>query len=114
MAEWMSDARGKPHVHCVIIGLTRRDDEPKEKRLFSYDDTKGDPKESCHSALTPYLFDASGLADRHLFVNEINQPLLDVARPIIGSKPIDGGCYIFTEDERAEFLATHADALLHP
>ncbi len=30
----MSDARGKAHVHCVIIGLTRRDDEPKEKRLF--------------------------------------------------------------------------------
>jgi len=32
--EWMSDAKGKAHVHCVIIGLTRRDDEPKEKRLF--------------------------------------------------------------------------------
>jgi hypothetical protein len=26
---WMSDARGKAHVHCVIIGLTRRDGEPK-------------------------------------------------------------------------------------
>ncbi len=113
---WMSDAKGKAHVHCVIVGLTRRDDEPKEKRLFSYDDIRGDPHESRHAALTPYLFDGSRLADRHLFVKEINQPLLDVARPIIGSKPIDGGYYIFTEDERVEFLATepHADALLHP
>ena len=34
---WMSDARGKAHVHCVIIGLTRRDGEPKEQRLFSYE-----------------------------------------------------------------------------
>jgi hypothetical protein len=56
---WMSDARGKAHVHCVIVGLTRRDDEPKEKRLFSYDDIKGDPKESKHGVLSPYLIDAS-------------------------------------------------------
>lgn len=50
---WMSDARGKAHVHCVIIGLTRRDDEPKEKRLFSYDDIKGDAMESRHAACRP-------------------------------------------------------------
>src|SRR3546814_8241687 len=30
---WGSDARGKAHVHVVIIGLTHRDSEPKEKRL---------------------------------------------------------------------------------
>jgi hypothetical protein len=36
----MSDARGK----APIIGLNRRDAE----RLFSYDDIKGDPKESTH------------------------------------------------------------------
>jgi len=42
---WGSDARGKAHVHVVIIGLTRRDDEPATKRLFSYDDVKGDPTE---------------------------------------------------------------------
>ena len=35
------NAKGKAHVHCVIIGLTRRDDEVKEKRLFSYDAIKG-------------------------------------------------------------------------
>lgn len=113
---WMSDARGMAHVHCVIIGLTRRDDEPKEKRLFSYDDIKGDPKESRHAALSPYLFDAGKLVNRHLIVEEVNQPLLDVPRPIIGSKPIDGGYYIFTEDERAEYLAVEpgADKFLRP
>ena len=35
--EWMSDARGRAQVHCVIVGLTKREDEPKDKRLFSYD-----------------------------------------------------------------------------
>ncbi len=68
--EWMSDARGRAHVHCVILGLTRREDEPKEKRLFSYDDISGDPVETRHAALSPYLFDASGLQNKHLVVRE--------------------------------------------
>ena len=58
--QWLSDARGAAHVHCVIIGLTRREDEPKEKRLFSYDDISGDPVETRHAALSPYLIDAGG------------------------------------------------------
>ena len=66
---WGSDARGVAHVHVVIIGLTKRDDEPKDKRLFSYDDVNGHPVESRHPALSPYLFDASGLVDRHLVVS---------------------------------------------
>jgi hypothetical protein len=35
---WGSDARGKAHVHVVIIGLTLREQEPPVKRLFSYED----------------------------------------------------------------------------
>ncbi len=101
---WMSDAKGKAHVHCVIIGLTRRDDEPKEKRLFSYDDIKGDPHESRHAALTPYLFDASGLADRHLLVWERSQPLCDISSLVSGTQPIDDANYIFDSNERAAFL----------
>ncbi len=60
---WGSDARGVAHVHVVILGLTRREDEPADKRLFSYSDINGDPTESSHKALTPYLFDASGVTD---------------------------------------------------
>jgi hypothetical protein len=114
--KWLSDARGKAHVHCVIIGLVQRDDEPKEKRLYSYVEIDGDPAESRHAALSPYLFDASRLQNRHLVVEEVNQPLKDVKRPIIGSKPIDGGYYIFTEDERAEFLKAEPGAreFIHP
>lgn len=101
---WGSDARGVAHVHVVIIGLCRRDREPLEKRLFSYSDSKGDPTESSHTALTPYLFDAGTVINRHLVIEEINQPLCNVPRLVIGSKPIDEGHYIFTDEERAEFL----------
>src|SRR5665811_461796 len=48
---WESDARGKAHVHCVILGLTRRDDEPAKKRLFSYRTSDSDPDETRHLSL---------------------------------------------------------------
>lgn len=113
---WGSDARGKAHVHVVILGLTRREDEPKDKRLFSYDDVNGDPVESRHTALSPYLFDAGSLGDQHLVVEERSSPLCNVPRLISGTQPIDDGNYIFGEGERAAFLATEpkAKALLRP
>lgn len=113
---WGSDARGMAHVHVVIIGLTRRDQEPPEKRLFSYSDIKGDPTESRHVALTPYLFDAGTVVNRHLVVEETNYPLCGVPQLVIGSKPIDEGHYIFSGEERVEFLRKEPGArkYLHP
>ena len=108
--EWMSDAKGKAHVHCVIIGLTRRDDEVKEKRLFSYDAIKGDPHESRHSALTPYLFDASALTNRHLVVEREASSICAYPEICVGAKPVDGGHYIFNESDRARFLQQELSA----
>lgn len=107
---WGSDARGKAHVHVVIIGLARRDDEPAEKRLFSYDDINGDPLESRHKALSPYLFDASGLTDRHLVVTESNRTPEGVPVLRMGSKIVDGGHLILLDDERADFLVSEPAA----
>ena len=108
--QWLSDARGAAHVHCVIIGLTRRDDEPKEKRLFSYDDISGDPTETRHGALSPYLMDAGGVQNRHTVIHEINSPLSPSKQVVIGSKPIDGGYLIFSDAEKAEFLVEEPTA----
>ena len=101
---WGSDARGKAHVHVVILGLDRRKAARSEKRLFSYPDLNGDPEESRHAALSPYLFDAGGLSDPHLVVREESAPINGMGRLIIGSKPIDGGAYIFSVEQRAAFL----------
>ena len=107
---WGSDARGMAHVHVVIVGLTRAADAPTHRRLFSYPDLKGDAEESLHAAISPYLFDAGGLANPHLVVSESSEPINGLPRIIIGSKPIDGGHYIFKEDERAAFLEQEPDA----
>ena len=72
---WGSDARGKAHVHVVILGLDRRDAARPERRLFSYPDINGEPEETVHTALSPYLFDAGGLADLYLTVRAENAPI---------------------------------------
>ncbi len=101
---WGSDARGKAHVHVVILGLDRRKAVRPERRLFSYPDINGEPEESSHAVLSPYLFDAGGLADPHLVVRKETKPINGMGRLIIGSKPIDGGNYIFGASERDAFL----------
>ena len=107
---WGSDARGKAHVHVVIIGLDIRDRQRADKRLFSYPDINGEPEETRHAVLSPYLFDASGLSDPHLVVGEESGPVNGMGKLIIGSKPIDGGNYIFDAEERAAFLRAEPDA----
>ena len=187
---WGSDARGKAHVHVVILGLAKRAASPESgtggrpglshsprslssskgegesaapraagggssgagaqqadmagasggppsltlplrraqgpgggktgrravRRLFSYDDLKGEPHESRHAALSPYLFDVGGLADPHVVVRETARPINGLPKLVIGSKPIDGGHYIFDASEREAFLREEpgAEPLLRP
>ena len=73
------------HVHCVIIGLARREDEPREKRLFSYEEINGDPVETRHTALTAYLTDAGGLRDRNMVVRERSSSLSNVPKMLMAA-----------------------------
>ena len=102
--EWGSDAKGKAHVHCVIIGLSHEVNAPEWKRLFSYDNIKGEPEESSHKWLSPYLFDASSLKDRHLVVKKLHSPSDKRDRLIRGVQPTDGGHYLFSTKEKLDFI----------
>ncbi len=101
---WGSAARGTAHVHVVVIGLTHRDYEPAETRLFSYPEIRREPIESRHDALTPYLFDAKGVSNRHLVVRDTRLPLGDATPMRMGSKIVDDGYYLFDPRERQRFL----------
>lgn len=100
---------GRAAVHCVIIGLAQRGDEPNEKRLFSYADPKGEPTETQHSALTAYLFDAKQ-ADRHVVVKEESRPINGAPRLKTGVQMIDNGIYTFENAERSRFLIDEPEA----
>ena len=113
---WGSDARGMAHVHVTIIGLDAAERGSTRKRLFSYEDVKGEPIESRHAVLTPYLLDGSGLANPHLVVREEGRPANGLRQLVTGSQPIDDGLYIFNAEERLALLDAEPDAepLLRP
>jgi hypothetical protein len=100
---------GRAGVHCVIAGLVRAEEEPAQKRLFSYIDGKGEPIETAEEALTAYLF-AAKRTDRHLIVKEESRPINGARRIVSGSQPIDGGYYIFGANERAALLLKEPEA----
>lgn len=113
---WGSDARGVAHVHCVIIGLSKRDASPTERRLFSYESNDGEPNETLHRALSPYLFDAAKLVNPHLVVTRTRQPIEMMPAIRVGSKPVDGGYFIMNGVERAAFVLSEplAKPLIRP
>ena len=107
---WGSDARGKAHVHVVILGFDRQENGRLDKRLFSYPDLNGEPEETRHAALSPYLFDASRLADPHLVVTDSKRPLSPRPTMQRGVQPTDGGHFIFSDQERQDFLEQEPNA----
>ena len=107
---WGSDARGKAHVHVVIIGLDAADHAPQDRRLFTYEDINGEPLEGRHAMITPYLFDGGALADPHIVVRQESRPINGMPQLFIGSKPIDGGHYILDAAARSELLAECPEA----
>jgi len=94
---WDNDASGKAHVHVVIIGFGL--DTVAEKRLFDTDKL-GKVSESANSQpISPYLTFGSSVV-----ITNRSTPLCPVPALGIGNKPIDGGHYLFTPEEKAAFL----------
>jgi hypothetical protein len=100
---WNNEARGVAAVHCIIVGLSRGPRSPR--RLFDYDHVGGDPQEIAAANINPYLVDASNV----LLPNR-SKPLCDVPAIGIGNKPIDGGYYLLTPEERAQLLSVEPRA----
>ena len=113
---WGSDARGMAHVHVVIIGLSDRKSIASGRRLFTYQTLTEAPHEIQVSAISPYLIDAGHLANPHLVVKRQRTSMGHLPKIGVGTKPVDGGHYIFREKEKADFVALEPQAasLLRP
>jgi hypothetical protein len=120
---WASEARGKAHVHVVIIGFAAFD--TANKRIYDYEGRAGSPlpAASAHNVpkrrarsdapyqptdtitvttaknISPYLVEGTDLA-----ILNRSTPICDVPEIGIGNKPIDDGNYLFTPEEKAAFL----------
>ena len=95
--QWNSEASGKAAVHCVIIGFGLG--EVEDKWLFDYDTPRSDPHAAKAKNINPYLVDGPEVV---LFSR--STPICPVPAIGIGNKPIDGGHYLFTTEEKEEFL----------
>lgn len=100
---WSSEARGKAAVHVVIIGFCLAD--VPEKKLFVYDDIKGEPHSISAKNINSYLLDAPDAV-----VIARSQPLCKVPPMVNGNKPTDGGNLLFSETEKDELLSVEPSA----
>ena len=98
-------------MHVVIIGLDTTEHAPRDRRLFAYEDLNGEPLESRHAVITPYLFDGGALANPHLVVREESRPINAMPRLKTGVQMIDNGILTFTHEEYRDFLADEPRSL---
>ncbi|MBE6650651.1 MAG: class I SAM-dependent DNA methyltransferase [Ruminococcaceae bacterium] len=95
---WDSEASIKAHVHCVIIGFSIAPFY-KAKVIYSAE------RPLIVDNINAYLVDAD-----NIFVESRTNPLCDIPKIGIGNKPIDGGFYLFTEEEKDEFIKKEPQA----
>ncbi len=89
---WDSEASQKAHVHCVIVGFSLCHSERK-RRIY-------DGKDIIEAAnINGYLID-----EKNVFVESRSNPLCEVPEIGIGNMPIDGGAYLFKDEEKEDFV----------
>lgn len=95
--QWSNDAKGVAAVHCVIVGFGLAD--LPGKTIYQYDDIRGEPLAVPASHINPYLVDAPDVV-----LPRRSKPLCDAPEIGIGSQPIDDGNYLFTAEEKSDFV----------
>lgn len=100
--KWVTETAGGAAVFCCIVGFSK---QGGAKTLFHYATPVSKAVEQHPAQLNAYLKDAPDV-----FVWDRSRPLSDVPRMGIGSQPIDGGNYLFTPEQKAEFLAAERGA----
>ena len=90
---WDSEASIKAHVHCVVIGFSTA---PNSKQKIIYDSSA---VAKTATNINGYLIDSPNVA-----IESRKHPLCSVPEVGIGNKPIDGGFYLFSKEEKDAFI----------
>lgn len=96
--KWSNEAKGNAAVYCVIVGFANYD--TANKSIFEYEDIKGEAHELKAKNINPYLVDA-----KDIFIGKRRKPICNVPEISFGSMPNDGGNFLFTDEEKNEFVA---------
>jgi hypothetical protein len=101
--KWNNEAKGNAAVYCVIVGFANYD--TNEKRIFEYEDIKGEAHEIKAKNINPYLVDA-----KDILVERSQKAISNIPEMCFGNMPADGGELLFTKEEKNEFLAKEPNA----
>ena len=88
---WESEASNVAHVHCVIIGFSKK--ARAERYIFD------GQKKTLANNINRYLFDGD-----NILVHSRNKPICKVPKMIYGNKPADGGHLIIEDEDLEDFL----------
>ncbi len=91
---WESEARGKAHVHVVIIGFSQRV-VPNGKQLFDDNAITGEATAFVARNINPYLIDSANVV-----LQSRSRPLCAVSEIQFGNMPNDDGNLVLTDEEK--------------
>ncbi len=89
---WDSEASIKAHVHCVIVGFSCASSY-RPKVIYSAE------RPLVVNNINGYLVDAN-----NVFIENRSAPLCNVPSIAMGNQPIDDGNYLFSLEEKNEFI----------
>lgn len=101
--KWSNEAKGNAAVYCVIIGFAGFDTPTKS--IFEYEDIKGEAHEIKAKNINPYLVDA-----KDLLIEKKSNPICKVPQISFGNMPNDDGNFLFTEEEKNDFIETEPNS----
>jgi hypothetical protein len=101
----MNEARGNAAVYCVIIGFANFDQS--NKVVYEYEDIKGEPHEIKVKNINPYLVEAGDI-----LIKSRSNPISKVPPMNFGNMPADGGRFLFTTEEKKEFIIHEPDSAI--
>ncbi len=100
---WVSEARGKAHVHVVIIGFAQT--EPVQRRIYDYDNGAEHGVFTAARNINPYLIDANDT-----LLESRRKPICDVPLIRFGNMPNDDGNLLLDDIQKLLFLRNAPEA----
>lgn len=89
--KWTNNAKGNAGVTVIILGLRNKSTKPKY--LFV-----GNLRKEAKN-INGYLLD-----NNDIYIDSLNKPLSKFPEMNFGNMPADGGHFLFTEEEKSQFL----------
>jgi len=101
--KWGNEAKGNAAVHVVIIGFANYD--INDKFIYEYENLKAEPLEIKVKNINPYLVEGDDS-----FLPARRKPICNVPEMLYGNKLVDGGFYLFTDDEKELFIRNEPES----